>query len=200
MTDRFPDYDVLDKWGTLSWNEKTRAVMRERLSLAQHSTVLSALQCETLRHIVSRIAPQPDKRAPANTLGLLLQKIDADAGDGFRHHALPRVRECWQRGLNAVEAEAQARFGTSFAKLPADDADAVLRAVEAGDVTAKAWDTLPAGIFWSWRLLPDIVSAHWAQPSLWSHMGFGGPASPRGYVRLDANMRDGWEAKERPDD
>jgi hypothetical protein len=27
-------------------------------------------------------------------------------------------------------------------------------------------------------------------------MGFGGPASPRGYVRLDADKRDPWEAAE----
>jgi hypothetical protein len=45
-------------------------------------------------------------------------------------------------------------------------------------------------------LLDDCVGAHWAQPSLWSAMGFGGPAAPRGYVRTGIDRRDPWEAIE----
>ena len=33
-------------------------------------------------------------------------------------------------------------------------------------------------------------------PTAWSEIGWGGPASPRGYVRLDFNERDPWEAAE----
>ena len=58
------------------------------------------------------------------------------------------------------------------------------------------WGDLPPKTFWKWRLISDIVSAYYAHPSAWSAMGFGGPASPRGYVRLDANRRDPWEASE----
>jgi hypothetical protein len=42
----------------------------------------------------------------------------------------------------------------------------------------------------------DIVLAYYAHPSAWSEIGWGGPASPRGYVRLDFNDRDPWEAVE----
>ena len=199
MVDRYAGYDVLDKWDTPSWNAKTREVVQERLALAEHSTSLTAKQIDTLRAVVARIAPQPDRRAPANTVALLLRKIDGDAGDGYRHHALPRVRECWRRGLDAVEAEAQVCHGKAFAQLSGADADDVLRSIEQGETRATAWNGLPPRIFWNWRLLPDVIAAHWAHPSLWSEMGFGGPAGPRGYVRLAANMRDGWEAKERTD-
>ena len=58
---------------------------------------------------------------------------------------------------------------------------------------------MPSGLFWCWRLLPDVVAAYFSHPSAWSMMGFGGPAAPRGYVRLEANRRDGWEAAERDD-
>ena len=34
-------------------------------------------------------------------------------------------------------------------------------------------------------------------PIAWNEIGFGGPASPRGYVRMDFNRRDPWEAVER---
>jgi hypothetical protein len=42
----------------------------------------------------------------------------------------------------------------------------------------------------------DIVLAYYAHPTAWSEIGWGGPASPRGYVRLDFNERDPWEAAE----
>ena len=45
-------------------------------------------------------------------------------------------------------------------------------------------------------MLHDIGSAYYAHPTAWSEIGFGGPASPRGYVRMDENRRDPWEAVE----
>ena len=46
------------------------------------------------------------------------------------------------------------------------------------------------------RLLHDIVSAYYAHPASWNEIGFGGPASPRGYVRMNFDRRDPWEASE----
>ncbi len=42
----------------------------------------------------------------------------------------------------------------------------------------------------------DIVHAYYAHPTAWSEIGWGGPASPRGYVRMDFDERDPWEAAE----
>ena len=105
----------------------------------------------------------------------------------------PSAREAWERGLDAIEAEAQARHSKPFAELEGIGADALLHRIEQGEVE---WRDLDAKTFWQWRLIPDLVSAYWAHPSAWSAMGFGGPASPRGYVRMDANRRDPWEAAE----
>jgi len=33
-------------------------------------------------------------------------------------------------------------------------------------------------------------------PASWNEIGFGGPASPRGYVRMNFDRRDPWEAAE----
>jgi hypothetical protein len=196
VADPFPSYDVLAKRGSESWNEKTREVIDRRLTLRVPEGVLSATQLATLRSLVARICPEPEGRPPTTTLAMIVRKIAADESDGYRHHLLPRTGTCWRRGLDAIEAEAQNRFGASFAALEADKADIVLRCVESGKVCTEEWHKLPPAIFWDWRLLPDLVSAHWAQPSLWSAMGFGGPASPRGYVRLAENRRDPWEAVE----
>lgn len=198
MTDPFPHYDVLDKHDTQSWNDKTREVIDARLSLTEETDALDDAQLAMLRRLVARIAPQPEQRAPANTVAILLRKIEGNAGDGFRPAGLPQVRECWRRGLDAIAAEAMGRHDRPFAELDDQAADDLLRDIAAGDVRADAWRDLSAPLFWQWRVLPDVIAAHWAHPSLWSAMGFGGPAAPRGYVRLDADRRDGWEAREEP--
>jgi len=198
MVDRFPHYDVLAKRDTPSWNPQTRKVIGDRLAI-EEPEVLTPGQRATLRAVVDRIVPQPEQRPATNATALMLHKIMTNESDGFRHHELPQVREAWEHGLDAIDAEAQERFGHSFAILDGDKADEILRAIEQGDVQAAAWASLPATLFWSWRLIPDIVSAYYAHPSAWSAMGFGGPAAPRGYVRLQANRRDPWEAAERDD-
>lgn len=196
MAERFRGYDVLSKRDTPSWDAVTRHVIDERLALSVPDGVLQPLQLATLRALVSRLCPDPEGRPPTTTVAMIVHRIADDAGDGYRHHRLPPFSECWRRGLDAVEAEAQACFATSFAKLEGEQADQLLRAILQGETRAEAWADLPPRLFWSWRLLPDCVSAHWSQPSLWSAMGFGGPASPRGYVRLRTNRRDPWEAVE----
>ena len=53
--------------------------------------------------------------------------------------------------------------------------------------------------FFKKRMARDLVLACYSHPAAWSEIGWGGPASPRGYVRLDFNDRDPWEAAEAKD-
>ena len=199
MADRFPGYDVLAKRDTPSWNDQTRAVVDQRLALPEAGDVLTAQQVATLRALADRVVPQPRHRPPVNTVAILLDKLASDAGDGYRHHLLPPLREAWRQGLDALGREAQARHHAPFASLDAGELDALLGDVEDGKVGVECWGDLPPRVFWNWRMLPDLVTAYYAHPSAWSAMGFGGPASPRGYVRLAADRRDPWEAVEADD-
>jgi hypothetical protein len=63
-------------------------------------------------------------------------------------------------------------------------------------LNAPEWAGMPSQIFFKHRLLRDVVLAYYSHPTAWSEVGWGGPASPRGYVRLDFNDRDPWEAAE----
>lgn len=198
MADPFPEYDVLDKRDGPSWNEKTREVVDARIAQRERDPGLGARRIATLRRIAARIVPQPEGRPPVNIVAIILAKIGGEGDpDGFRHAGLPPLGEGWTRALDAIDAEARACHGLSFAKLPDEWADAVLRRVETGKADADGWRGMDPALFWSWRLVPDLVSAYWSHPSAWSAMGFGGPASPRGYVRLEENFRDPWEAEER---
>ena len=68
--------------------------------------------------------------------------------------------------------------------------------MQKGELDGPFWRGMPSDLFFSKRVLHDIVGAYYAHPTAWSEIGWAGPASPRGFVRLDKNMRDPWEAAE----
>ena len=61
---------------------------------------------------------------------------------------------------------------------------------------AEALGDMPPKNFFQHRIVHDCCAAYYAHPIAWNEIGFGGPASPRGYVRLDMDKRDPWEAAE----
>ena len=65
-----------------------------------------------------------------------------------------------------------------------------------GELTGAAWGGMPCKLFFEHRVIPDITHAYYAHPVAWNEIGFGGPASPRGYVRMGLDRRDPWEAVE----
>ncbi|MBK8210102.1 MAG: gluconate 2-dehydrogenase subunit 3 family protein [Rhodospirillales bacterium] len=194
--DRYPGYDVLRKRDTPSWNDVTRRVIDARLAISDRPRFLSETDWATLQAICERVVPQPPDRPAIPVAALVDDKLCRDDGDGYRNAKLPRLREAWQRGLRAIDAEARVAHGTGFVALDGDAQDALLRAAKQGDLRHPAWEGMPSDVFFDARLLRDIVHAYYSHPTAWSEIGFGGPASPRGYVRMDFDRRDRWEAVE----
>ena len=198
MADRYPGYDVLAKRNSVSWNDQTRAVIDQRLAIdPDKHAFFTDQEWPTLCAICARIVPQPGDRAdPAPAAAMVDEKMHSNSGDGYRDARLPPMREAWRRALAAIEAEARARYGSSFHQISTLLQDDLLKAVQDGNVSDKTWGGLSAKLFFQKRLLHDIVSSYYAHPAAWNEIGFGGPASPRGYVRMNFDRRDPWEAAE----
>jgi hypothetical protein len=101
--------------------------------------MFSTTQMNTLHSLMDRIIP-PDQDVGAWQAGVgdyISRQLQGDLRD-----ALP----AYQAGLDALNAEAQARTGRAFADLPASEQDDLLRQVEAGQVST-AWPTDPARFF-----------------------------------------------------
>ena len=196
MSKRYPGYDVLDKRAGLSWNDETRRVVDQRLAIPREARFFDAGDWETLNAVCARIMPQPNDRPPVPIASYVDEKMLNDARDGYRHAELPEQRVAWTRGLAALREAAQAQHGKAFDALGGDAQDALLKDLEAGKLDATALEGMPGPSFFNNRVLPDIVSAYYAHPTAWSEIGYGGPASPRGYVRMGLDRRDPWEAAE----
>jgi hypothetical protein len=194
----YPGYDVVAKRSSPSWNDKTREVVDARLAMDPEAhAFLDDGEWRTLKALCARIAPQPpDRQPPAPVAALVDEKLAENAGDGYRRAGTPPLREAWRIGLAALDAEARLRHGVAFADLFSKEQDELLSRVQAGEVESPAWADLPAKLFFKTRVTADIVAAYYSLPCAWSEIGFGGPASPRGYVRMNYDRRDPWEAAE----
>ena len=194
--DRFPGYDVLSKRHSLSWNDKTREVINARLAIPREPRFLSPDLFAILDAAAARIVPQPKARPPVPVAAYVDQKLFENKLDGYRIAEMPDQGECYRRGLAGLDEAALQSFGRGFVALAPAEQDQILSAAQRGALRGGAWGDMPAALFFSHRLLTDVTTFYYAHPAAWSEMGFGGPASPRGYVRMRFDRRDPWEAAE----
>jgi hypothetical protein len=198
MTERYPGYNVLNKRNSVSWNDQTRAVIDARMRLdPEFHRFCDEAEWRALRSLCAQIIPQPaDRSVKAPIAAMIDQKLASGKGDGYRDARLPEQDQAWRLGLAAIDAEAKAAGGKPFCDLTDKEQRSLLSNIQRGNVSSDAWQDLPPAIFFAKRLLHDIASAYYAHPASWNEIGFGGPASPRGYVRMNFDRRDPWEAAE----
>jgi hypothetical protein len=191
---RYPGYNVLDKRRTPSWNEATRRVVDKRLAISREPRALPPDLYAILGAVCDRIVPQPTDRPPVPVPAYVDAKLADHQLDGYRYAGMPEQDEAWRRGLRALDDAANRHYQTKFVALSSEQRDDLLRNMQNGSLQSEALEGMSAKLFFSDRLLKDIVNAYYAHPTAWSEMGFGGPASPRGYVRLALDRHDPWEA------
>ena len=193
---RYPGYDVLRKRDTPSWDAITRKVIEERLATPSDPRFLDAVQWRALEALCACIAPQRRDRPQIPLAGMIDQRLHKNAGDGFRYARLPPLREAWRIGLAALDLESKALYALPFASIEPDAQHRLLKQMQHGELASAHWHGMDPQLFFNQRVLPDIFGAYYAHPYAWNEIGFGGPANPRGYVRMYFDRRDPWEAAE----
>jgi hypothetical protein len=191
----YPRYDVLSKWDSPSWDDLTRKVIRRRLEEIPHRRFFSETEWHTLEAACSRLLPQPDRQNAIAIVPWIDERLYLNLGDGFRYASMPPMRDAWRLGLAGIDEASLSGFGEPFTRLSSDRQDAVLGTIQRGEVAGGVWQRLPPALFFASTLLRTVVAEYYAHPAAWSEVGFGGPASPRGYVRLGAGQADPWEAE-----
>jgi hypothetical protein len=193
-------YNVLEKWDSPSWNDQTRSVVKARLDQVPVRRYLHEEQWSLLEAIVSRLVPQPDRKQPIPIAPWIDDMLFRNDTPGFRYADMPEMREAWSRGLLAIGDEARCRHGVEFEQLPPSEQDAILEDLQHGRTRSSLWGDLPPGGFFLHHLLKETVAVYYSNPAAWNEIGYGGPAGPRGYVRLGFDEHDPWEANEHGSD
>ena len=198
-TSRFPGYDVLAKRAGPSWNDKTREVIERRLSIEAGPRFFTAEEFLTVRAAADRIVPQPLGRPQIPVAELVDHKLRLGQSDGYRPSGSLRDHEAWRLGLKAIDVEAVRAWNARFHELTLPQQDTLLERMQKGELQDPVWHPLNSSHFFRLRFAKDLVFAYYAHPISWSEIGWGGPASPRGYVRMGYDERDPWEAAEAHD-
>ncbi|UWZ86529.1 gluconate 2-dehydrogenase subunit 3 family protein [Occallatibacter riparius] len=181
------------------WDDATRETVTSRVMKTPPIRFFSPQEAALLGAIIDRVLPQDD-RAEAHTVPILPaldQRLFNNELSGFRYEDMPPDQEAYKLAIEAIDAMAQQRFGQAFIDLTVHRQELILKSLHDGhpDPDHAAWHRMPVHRFWA-MLMEDCVTAYYAHPWAWDEIGFGGPAYPRGYMRLENGLPEPWEKDE----
>jgi hypothetical protein len=182
------------------WEEATRTVVTERVERIPVIRFFSQVEAAIVGAVIDRVLPQDD-RAEGRTIPILPvldERLYKNSLNGFRYEDMPPDREAYKLAIEAIEEMAQARFRESFVDLTVHRQELILKSLHDGkpDPGHSVWQRMPVHRFWA-MLMEDCVTAYYSHPWAWDEIGFGGPAYPRGYMRLENGLPEPWEKDEK---
>ncbi len=186
---RFPGFDVLDQ--TSSWDEVTTDLVLARLREPQPLRFFGPQEAVVAAALFDQLLDQrTEPRIPV--LQMVDARLAAGETDGWHHEDMPADGEAFRASLVGLDDDARAGGPLAFGHLPWDRQTELIRNVQAGPAT---WHGLLAVHVWSlWTRY--ACTAYYSHPWVWSEIGFGGPAYPRGYANLGMDRREHWEVRD----
>jgi hypothetical protein len=187
MIGRYPDYDVMDALGT--WDEATTTVVLARLDPSGPLRFFTAEQEPTLRAFCDTVLAQDQQpRVP------VAEAVDAKLADGrldgYQYADMPDDRDTWRFVLAGLDHTARAGYRCGFAAATTRRREHIVGEFAKGRLVGGAWERLNVPRAWS-VVMRAALAAFYAHPWAWNEIGFGGPAYPRGFMRLGGPGREG---------
>jgi gluconate 2-dehydrogenase subunit 3-like protein len=180
MHGRYPDHDVLADAG--HWDQVTRGVVRARVDDVPSRRFFTRQEFACLCAFCDVVLAQ-DSEPRIPVMSFVDDKLAAGRLDGFQHVGMPDDRDTWRLVAAGLDQAARRRAGTRFAAAEEPEQRAIVGAFADGKLSDGVWDRLPAGTAWT-VVMRAVLAAFYAHPWAWNEIGFGGPAYPRGYMRL----------------
>jgi len=195
----YPGYSTLAQKN--SWEEATRKTVTERVEGVPPIRFFSTEEAALLGAVIDRIMPQDD-RAEARKIPILPiidERLSRNSLNGFRYEDMPPDQQAYRLAINAIGEMARDRFQQPFLDLSVHRQELILKSIHDGtpDPDNIVWQRMPVHRFWA-LLMEDCVTAYYSHPWAWDEIGFGGPAYPRGYMRLENGLPEPWEKAEQP--
>jgi hypothetical protein len=168
MHGRYPDYDVLAN--APHWDGVTREAILARADEVPPVRFFDAREARTARAFCDTVMAQ-DREPRIPVMEMIDAKLFEGRLDGFRYADMPDDRETWRRVLAALDGLADA---------PDDERRATIDRFARGELgLGRAWSVV----------MRAVLAAFYSHPWAWNEIGFGGPAYPRGYMRLAPGPR-----------
>jgi hypothetical protein len=194
----YPGFSTMEQ--KAFWDAATRDLLVMRVEQPPSIRYFTIDQAKFWRAVFDHLIPQhdrtPDRRIP------IVEPIDdrlyRNKTIGYRYENMPHDRDAFRLGQQAIDEEAVARYGGGFVLLPNHQQDIVLKAIHDKEPKAASaiWKQMSIGRFWQ-MLMQDALESYYSHPWAWDEIGFGGPAYPRAYTRLERGEPEPWEVEEK---
>ncbi len=194
----YPGFHTLDQQSY--WDEATRKVVLNRVNNIPAIRFFRSEQARLMEAVCARILPQDD-RDHAHHIPIVPwidERLFADRHDGYRFEDMPPDQQAYELGLQAIEEIAHHLHGRSFCDIGTGSQDLILEALHDARPPAahEIWNRMPVHRFWM-LLVQDCVTVYYSHPWAWDEIGYGGPAYPRAYMRLERGQAEPWEKAEK---
>lgn len=180
MHGRYPDWDVLSQAD--HWDEVTRKLVLDRVENVPPFRFFDERERRTLKAFCDTVTAQ-DAEPRIPVLSYVDEKMHEGQLDGFQFDGMPDDREVWRivaRGLDETAAE----FGVDdFASASPDVQRQIVGRFANGELEGGSWELVDVSTAWS-VVTRAILAAFYSHPWAWNEIGFGGPAYPRGFMRM----------------
>jgi Gluconate 2-dehydrogenase subunit 3 len=193
----YPGYHTLSQ--QKFWDAKTREVVLDRVNNVPPIRFFSREEARLLEAVCDHVLPQDD-RDEAHKIPIVPQidkRLFNNSHDGYRYEDMPPDSEAYRLGIKAIDEIAHHLHGCGFLEIGPLEQDQILKSIHDGKAPAahQIWQQMSIHRFWM-LLVQDCVDAYYSHPWAWDEIGFGGPAYPRAYMRLERGEAEPWESEE----
>jgi hypothetical protein len=183
------------------WDEATRRKVLDRVHQIPPIRFFSADEQKLMELIVDHVVPQHDRLASRRIpiVPPIDERLHKGRTPGYRFAKMPPDGEAYREGFKAIEQMARNNYARSFSELSWGEQDQLLKSIHDAkpmDGAGEIWAKMEVHRYWA-LVVQDCVEAYYAHPWAWDEIGFGGPAYPRGYTRLEHGEPEPWEVNER---
>jgi Gluconate 2-dehydrogenase subunit 3 len=193
----YPGYSTMRQ--NKFWDNATRELILKRVNQVPPIRFFTAEELPLITAICDRVLPQDDRlpewRIPI--VNAIDERLFENKIPGYRYEDMPCDQEAFRLGIKAIDETARAIHGAPFVELEPIKQDLVLQSIHDGKKLAAEdiWSRISIKRFWA-LLVQDCASAYYSHPWAWDEIGFGGPAYPRAYTRLEGGLPEPWEMDE----
>jgi hypothetical protein len=182
----YSEYNVMDAQD--EWDDHTQSIVSSRLIREKPYTFLTMAEAEILRALCSFLVDDSRGDVLQYVLCHFDQTLSQTIGESERKAGVPKASVLLREGLRKLDQSSLTRYTNSFIQLEKTKQEKLLKELS---------ESADQQNFFK-KLLNLTLEAYYSHPVIWSEIGYGGPAYPRGYIRTQLGQLDPWEAQSNP--
>lgn len=194
----YPGYSTLEQ--QKFWDEATRQKILSRFYEVPPLRFFTEEEAKWMEIIAGHLLPQDDRHCSRRIpiVPWIDERLHQKRIPGYRFEKMPPDGDAYRLGCQAIGQMATCSYGRTFPELTWAEQDELLKSIHDArprEGASEIWARMEIHRFWA-LIMSDCIESYYAHPWAWDEIGFGGPAYPRAYTRLEHGEPEPWEVEE----